>query len=300
MASNVSRRDFLKESGMLSAAAAMGVAGAAELARAADRSAKPEPAMPTIKLGDVEVSRLILGSNPFWGYAHGNPQGSGGEMKAYYTDDRIVEVMEDAGRNGVTAVVCPPSKRWHALWKRYRDGGGKVRTYIAQPHGKIENMKDEISGAVDGGATAAFVQGHRTENAFADGRAEVVRGLVEHMKKLGIAAGLAAHRPDVHPEAERLGFPTDFYFQCFFIPDTYRPEDREKAIATIRSIKKPMVGYKVLAAGRLPPKEAFAYALKRLAKKDGICVGVYPKDDPDQVEEDARLARAGAEGPGLA
>ena len=74
------------------------------------------------------------------------------------------------------------------------------------------------------------------------------------------------------------------------IPDSYRPKDREKALDTIRKIEKPMVAFKVLGAGRFPPREAFPYVLKKLRRKDGLCVGVFPAKNPDQIEENARLA----------
>ena len=50
--------------------------------------------------------------------------------------------------------------------------------------------------------------------------------------------------------------------------------------------------YKILAAGRLPAREGFGFAFRHLAPKDGVCVGVFPKDDPGQVGEDATLTRA--------
>jgi len=67
----------------------------------------------------------------------------------------------------------------------------------------------------------------------------------------GLPAGMASHRPDVHLEAEKRRFPTDFYFQCFYNPrQGYREQDRQKAIATIQQMAKPVVGYKKTCSGR--------------------------------------------------
>ena len=38
------------------------------------------------------------------------------------------------------------------------------------------------------------------------------------------------------------------------------------------------------------PKDAFPYVLKHLRRKDGLCVGVFPKDR-NEIAENARLAR---------
>ena len=55
--------------------------------------------MPTIRLGHVEVSRLILGSNPFFGYAHQDGD-LGRQMQEYYTDERIIASPRRRGRLG--------------------------------------------------------------------------------------------------------------------------------------------------------------------------------------------------------
>ncbi|MGB2819512.1 MAG: twin-arginine translocation signal domain-containing protein, partial [Phycisphaerae bacterium] len=71
MKRNTTRREFLKDTALIGAAV-----GAL---RAADAAAAAEPAgkLPKIRIGKLEVSRLILGSNPFFGFSHGNPQASG-------------------------------------------------------------------------------------------------------------------------------------------------------------------------------------------------------------------------------
>ena len=284
MADQLTRRDLLKHSAFAAAAAAvLGQGGPS--AFAADAATK----MPSIRLGSLEVSRLILGSNPFWGYAH-KPGDLGKQMTQYYTDERIMAVMDEAAACGVTTVACPPDERWRNIWEKYRSNGGKLKVWIAQCHGDPKQMKEEISVAVKAGCHGVFIQGHRTEDAFLRRQYDMVRSWVDHSKSLNMPTGLAAHRQNVHPKAEELGFATDFYFQCFYIPETYKEEDREKAIATISQMKKPVVAYKILAAGRLGAREAFQCALGRIAAKDGICVGVFPKDQPNQVREDAQLA----------
>jgi len=278
----------MKQSGLAAAAVAAGVV-AGQVGGAEPAAAE----LPKIKLGPLKVSRLILGSNPFFGFAH-QPGNVGDRMNAYYTDDRIMAVLDEAAAQGITAVAAPPFKRWIDLYKRYLDRGGKLRTWISQPDGPPEGMKDEIALSVKAGARAVFVQGHRVEQQFEAGTFDVARGWVEHTKSLGVAAGLASHRPDVHLEAERRGFPADFYFQCFYNVahgDHFVDEDRTKAVATIRQVAKPVIGYKILAAGRNQAVEAFEFAFRPIRPKDGVCVGVFPKDQPDQIAQNAALVR---------
>lgn len=282
MINPISRREFLADTAALAAAAAA-------MRGSAGFSGEAKPELPRIKLGDVEVSRLILGSNPFWGYAH-QPGDLGTQMKEYYTDERIMSLLDEAAELGVTTVASPPDPRWITLYDAYRARGGKLKVWLAQAHGNPKKMKEEIDRAVDAGAAAVFIQGHRAEDYYAQGKFDEVRSWIEHIKSKKVPAGMAAHRADVHPAAEKAGFPTDFYFQCFYRPETYTTEDRDLAVATIKQItNKPVIAYKILAAGRIPAPEGFAFALKCLAAKDGICVGVFPKDKPDMLAQDVAL-----------
>jgi hypothetical protein len=292
MHEELSRRRFLKDTALLAGAMA-----ALQSADGLAAEAASPPALPTIRLGQVEVSRLILGSNPFFGYAHRDGD-FGRQMKEYFTDQRIIEVLDNAASVGVTAVAAPPSSDWLRVFDKHRAAGGKL-IWIAQPHGAAEKMKEEIDSCAKGGAKAAFIQGHRVEEQFEKKTFAVVRGWLEHIKGHGMAAGIAAHRPDIHPAAEQQGFPADFYFQCFFRvdqkPENFAIECREKAVESIRSITaKPVVAYKILGAARLPPEEAFAYAFKNIAAKDGVCVGIFNKGQPGMLADDvARVPRAG-------
>jgi len=120
MQPDLPRRDFVKQTALLgAAAAALRAVGNA-------RAAEQQPGeLPKIRLGNLEVSRLILGSNPFFGYAH-QPGDIGRQMVEYYTDARITEVLTQAADSGITAVAAPPEQRWIKLFNRYLDQGGKL------------------------------------------------------------------------------------------------------------------------------------------------------------------------------
>lgn len=277
------RRDFLKQTSLAGAAALAAGTGSAAAGEAA---AKP---MPTIKLGSLEVSRLILGSNPFWGYSHQSGDRDR-EMREYHTDQIIVKVLDEAAANGITALASPPDKRWVELYTRYLAGGGKLKIWIGQCHGEPEKMEEEIDYAIKGGAKAIFIQGHRTEVEFDKGNFDRLRAWVDRIKAAGLPAGLAGHYPQMHLEIEKRKLPTDFYYQCFYNvtkSGDWGEGERKAAVETIRQIEKPVVAYKILAAGRLPAQEAFEYAFKNLRRKDGVCVGIHRGDAVDHVRQNA-------------
>jgi len=280
------RRDFLRTGAALAFGMSAGSPGSAP--GAALRRAQA-PALPTVRLGTLEVSRLILGSNPFWGYSHKSAR-LDEEMKRHYTDERIMQILDEAADCGLTALASPPDARWVDLWARYLEGGGRLKTWLSQCHGNPEQMNDEIDRSVRAGARAVFIQGARVEEQFGKGNFDILRSWIERIKEAGLPAGAAAHWPEIHPELERRRFPTDFYYQCFYNVskgEDYTAAEREKAVATIERLEKPVIAYKILAAGRLPASEGFEFAFNHIARKDGVCVGIYARKAIDQIRQNA-------------
>ncbi|NQT82791.1 twin-arginine translocation signal domain-containing protein [bacterium] len=274
------RRDFLKNLSLGAVVAAMWPAKCT----AGTENIKGE--LPTISLGKLEVSRLILGSNPFFGFDHGNPQASGDKMREYYTEERVMAVMDQAAEHSITAVWTPCYEHWIRVWNRYREKGGKLKIWIAQPD-RLP-MEREIKIAVKNGSKAIAIQGIRIDDQVKDGKWDVGRGWLELIKSHGLPAGMATHRATTHLEAEDRGLPADFYHQTLYRPDNYVREGLEESLATIEKLHKPVVAYKVFGAGRILPKDTLPYVFKRLKPKDGICVGVFPKKR-DEIAENSSL-----------
>jgi len=290
MDGRMNRRQFLKVSGVAGVAAA--TLGAAGLAGGAEEAAKP---LPTIKLGSLEVSRFLLGSNPFWGYSH-KSNALNEEMKAYHTDERIIQICDEAARCGLTTIVSPPDQRWVDIWAKYRAGGGKLTVWVAQCHDEGAKIPEEIGRAIKGGAKAVFIQGHRVEEHFGWKRFDVLRKWLDQIKNAGLPGGFAAHWPNIHLELEKQKFPTDFYFQCCYnvtkrdpMGEPYHEADRKLAMETIAQLEKPVVAYKILGAARLRAADGFEQAFNAIKRKDGVCVGIWAKEAIEQIRENATL-----------
>ena len=284
MQHDTTRRQFLKETvGVAATCAAMPTVAVAGTA------GETSGEMPMIKLGNLSVSRVFLGSNPFFGFAHGNPQASAKEMREWYTENRIMAVLDEAADFGINAVWTPCYERWIKVWNEYREKGGKLKNWIGQPDRRP--MEKEIMAAVKNGATAICIQGCNIDAEVGKGRWEVVRGWLELIKSHNLPAGMATHRATTHLEAEEKGLPTDFYHQTMYRPDNYVKPGLEESLATIEKLDKPVVGYKVLGAGRVRPQDTLPYVFTRLKRKDGICVGVFPKKNPNETKENADLTK---------
>ncbi|MCF7709178.1 MAG: hypothetical protein K9N52_09800 [Verrucomicrobia bacterium] len=279
----LTRREFIKDAVYISA-----VVGAMRSADPLLADGSPLGQLPKIKIGELEVSRLILGSNPFFGFSHGNPQATPSEMKEFYTPERIMKVLDAAADHGITAVWSPCYDRWIRVWNDYRERDGKMKIWIAQPDPSADEMEAHITAAAKNGAKAVCIQGIRADEQMAAGRYDVLRDWLELIHSFGMPAGMATHTAGNHLVSEEKGLPTDFYNQTLYRPDNYVPEGLEESLTTIEKLAKPVIAYKVLGAGRIQPKKTLPVVFRRLKRKDGICLGVFPKEK-DEIAEDSRL-----------
>src|SRR5689334_16435328 len=85
-----SRRDFLKGATTV----------AASLMVPATLRAESSNLLPTVSLGPHRVTRLIVGSNPMYGYSHFN-QLYDQHMREWFTDERIVNLLLDCEKKGI-------------------------------------------------------------------------------------------------------------------------------------------------------------------------------------------------------
>src|SRR5207253_673483 len=115
-----SRRKFLQETVGLTAGAA--VIGGAPVARGALGT---DPLLPTIKLGKHEVTRLIIGGNPIYGYSHFNRILSQYQT-TWHTPERVVELIQNAEAKGINTWQNSYAERTLADLDRYRAAGGQT------------------------------------------------------------------------------------------------------------------------------------------------------------------------------
>ena len=123
---------------------------------------------------------------------------------------------------------------------------------------------------------------------------------------------MSTHNPDNLARAEDADWETDFYMACFYNKNFDRNEVRAKlgdapvdelyleghpqvTTRRMRQTKKPCLGFKILAAGRLCKnramvEKAFAFAFDNIKPTDAVIVGMFPILS-DQVQEDADFAR---------
>lgn len=308
-----SRRDFLKSATTV----------AAGLVVPNVMQAENNNVLPTIKLGSHRVTRLVVGSNPIYGYSHFNPQYDQ-HMLEWFTDERIVKLLVDCETAGINTWQASFNHAMTRQFPKIRGAGCKLQfiCLVASWH-YDENMGRTPEIILDGtikcakaaaafNAIAAVFHGGATDILYRAGKIDLLKTYIASVHDMGMMAGISTHNPRILETLHEKGFGNDFYMTGLHYvtrhPEEWIKEigtlpldegwvasDPPKMAAAIRHVDKPALVYKVLAAGRKchseeQKRQAIEWAYKNIKPTDGAIIGLYPRFS-DQVTETTAMVR---------
>lgn len=309
---DLSRRDFLKGTTALAASSLI----------PPPSKAQPGNSLPTIKLGPNEVTRLITGGNPQYGFSHFNRL-LDEMMREYFTDERVIRFMLDCEKSGINTWQSSLTASAERHYPLIRHAGCKLNwIFLAGPwdidrRARTQEAFDAAmakcpSISKQTKPIAVAHHGVYTDRLWRAGKLDRVQEFINRMHDAGFVAGVSTHNPRVVEEVESKGWPADFYMTCFYcisrqpedfvkeigvepVGETYLATDPERMCRVVRQTSKTCLAFKILAAGRKcnspeQVREAFEFAFRNIKPTDGVIVGMFPKFS-DQVRENVRLAR---------
>lgn len=256
--------------------------------------------LPTVQIGHLAISRLLIGGNPFSGFSHQSRQRDA-EMLAWYTDERIIATLFEAEALGLRTCLMRGDDHITRVLAEYWRRGGAMQ-WVAQTNSRADSPAEGARYCIEHGASACYLHGGVADHLIAQRQYEPFYAFQETVQSAGLPAGIAGHMPADFLWAEQH-LALDFYMVSYYNPsprdqvphhdpatvERYADEDRDERVAIIPRLRRPAIHYKVLAAGRTPADEAFAFAAAHLRPQDAICVGIYTGDNPHMLREDVEL-----------
>lgn len=309
MSSQVNRRSFMKQSLAASAGGVL-AAGSTHAAATGGLSIKVEPGskgtMPMGKIGNMQVSRMLLGGNLLTHYTHSRDLKYVYNLCAHYnTEDKIHETMALAEAYGINTLSIHNPPWIISMLKRYRQRyGGKIQWIVCPIAELTDDMKayaDMAKELVDEGTEALYLWGVRSDPLCAQGKMDLVRKAVEIGKDLGVPSGVGCHDLNAIVQCEKHNIPADFYIKTFHhhnYPSAPKPNelkgaynevpgywcrDPQETIEVMKNVTKPWIAFKVMAAGAIPPADAFKYVFENGA--DHTLAGMFDFE----IAEDAKI-----------
>jgi uncharacterized membrane protein YphA (DoxX/SURF4 family) len=266
--------------------------------------------LPRGKLGNHALSRLVMGGNLIGGWAHARDLIYAGPLfKAYNTEKKIFETLmlcEQAGINSIN--IGFPTMPLMVKYKKVTGSKIKVITQVGLKE-KSEDLFEDVSAAVDHGMDIIQLQGNWCDWLVRDGRFETIAKMMEHIRSQGLVAGMGAHTIDSLILCEEKGIVPDYYMKTMHHDNYWSAHPREnrkpfevdgaqssdhnqfhdncfcpfpdRTVEFVNRAKIPVMGFKVLAAGAIHPRDGFRWAFENGA--DFICVGMFDFQVVDDV-----------------
>jgi hypothetical protein len=309
MMERVNRRQFLKRSlaGSMAATSVLSLEEKTLLAAGRNPARVPAESVKGLAagtIGKIKISRIICGGNLIGGFAHSRDLTYVSSLlKHYFTDEKIIETLQICEENGINTIITGTGSA-RLLNKYWDERGGKIQ-WIAQCTARTEDVTADARKAVDGGAVGAFLIGNIGDLWARNDRTDLIGQFVDFVKKNGIIGGCGGHNLGTPAACEKAGLNTDFYMKTHhstnywstrtpdqhkdvidnYSVDNYWDKEPQKTVEFMKTMKKPWIAYKVLAAGAIHPRDGFKFAFENGA--DFLCVGMFDF----QIIEDVLIAK---------
>lgn len=263
--------------------------------------------LPKGRIGKLAVSRMLLGGNLLTHYTHSRDLKYVYSLAAHYnTDEKIMETLAVAEASGINTLSMHNPPHPISVLRRYRkERGGKIQ-WIICPTAPVEDdlvkYRQEVEDLLKDGCEAIYLWGVHADSLVAQGKIDLLAKAVELPKTYGVPSGVGGHNLDVVKACESKGIMADFYIKTFHhhsYPTAPRPDqlkepynefpgywcrNPEETAEFMKSVTKPWIAFKVMAAGAIPPQNAFRYAFQQGA--DFVLAGMFDFE----VVEDVRHA----------
>ena len=307
MSREISRREFVKESVLASAGAILAAEAASEgVAAELSGTAGPPVASPgtwTGKIGNLELSRLMLGGSMITGYAHSRDLDYvPALMRHYHTPAKIaetLEIVEKHGINSINTTVWDDVTWLRAYW---RSTAGRSSGSWRPTQRRCPIILLSRSTRRPAKRDVIYMQGVCANALVKQKNMGLMKRAVEHMRGTGRPIGIGAHSLSVIVQCEKAKLDVDFYQKTLHTrdyPTAPRPEETgemgtydnswcrnaDEVIDFMKTVRKPWIAFKVMAAGAIPPRKAFPHAFNGGA--DFVLAGMFDF----QVADNVRIAK---------
>jgi len=318
MSQSIDRRSFIAKSLLTPAAGALvmhAVEGKALAADAAGQSLAPQTplaskaSLPTGKIKDLQISRLLLGGNLLTHFTHSRDLKYVYTLTAHYnTEQKIFETMAIAEAHGVNTLVIHTAAGVVSMLKKYRyKQGGKIQWIIcptAQVDTDPEGYAAQVRELADEGVDAIYLWGVSADRLVSEGKVDMIAKAVNIAKEHGVPSGVGAHDLRVIQECEQRKIDADFYIKTFHhhnYPSSPKADELTRVYSEVpgywcknpaevidfmKGVQKPWIAFKVMAAGAIPPNDAFRYVFNNGA--DFVLAGMFDFE----IAEDVLIANA--------
>ena len=241
---------------------------------------------PKSRIGGIEISRLVIGSNPFGGFSHISAARDKW-LRKYFTVERICEVLEACTARGLNAFVSGAVPKFHEAMKMQEDKTGRKIHWFCTPGGGGEagaTIEQEIDWASK--HDVDFIMPHPcwTDLHIHPEENEITGfdDIIKQVRDLGMIPGVSTHRSETVVICDTRPYDVEVYIQIFNVAGFLMPVETDWMTRVVQNAEKPVLCIKPLAAGRVLPPTGLKWTFDNCKPVDVVACGFMSVEEADE------------------
>ena len=254
---------------------------------------------PRTYVGDVSVSRMIIGTNWFLGYTHCTAAKSRSVERMITNPGSIADIIETFFMAGVDTIMCPHTRTcmFEAITEAEQRTGTKAiiistPSFPTNPRTPFDGFDmSECERILDEEAAkgVSICMPHTsTTDVLVDKCTREIRqmdSLCRLIRDRNMIPGLSTHIPETVVYADDTGLDVETYIQPFNYMGYLMQLEVDWVGRLIQHAKKPVITIKTMAAGQLRPYQAMTFCWNAIRDCDMVTVGTMAPEEARELVE---------------
>jgi hypothetical protein len=252
---------------------------------------------PRTTVGNISVSRMIVGTNWFLGYTHCTQAKSQSTERIVTNVRSIADIIEVFLKSGVDTIMCPHTTTcmFEAIKEAEQRAGRKMviistPSFTTTPRTPFEGFDlAEAARILDDMAAkgVSICMPHTsTTDVMVDKCTRQVRQmdvLCRMIRERGMVPGLSTHIPETVVYADESGLDVETYIQPFNLMGYLMQLEVDWVGRLIQNAQKPVITIKTMAAGQIRPYQAMVFTWNAIRDCDMVTVGTMAPEEAQEL-----------------
>jgi len=243
--------------------------------------------MKQVAIGNLLFSKVLCGTNAFWGHSHFSEARSA-EYERRFDDETIARVIQRGIDLGVNAVESCANERLAAILAGLREKNGTPIHLVGSTRldetSPMKSHQEKVAFLIEQRAAICVIHAQFLDRPRKGDSIGGLKPLIEKIHEAGLLAGISTHQVTTVELCEKQNYGIDTYLfplnlSGFVYPGYEGTETVQERIDVVRNTPKPFILIKTLGAGRIPPDAGLQFIAENAKPDDLVSIGFGTEEE---------------------
>ena len=249
--------------------------------------------MKQVSIGNLVFSKIICGTNPFYGHSHFS-EARNAEYLGRFDDETIERTIQCCINLGINTVESSANERIVSILSQLQAKNREPIHFVGSTRidetSDIKSHQQKLSFLIESRAEVCVVHAQYVDRPRKRDSIGGLTRLVEKIHDAGLLASISTHRVETVELCERYNCGIDIYLfplnlSGFVYPGYKGTESVQERINLVQNTPKPFILTKTLGAGRIPPDEGFQFVAENMKPSDLVSIGFGTEQEVSEAVE---------------